>query len=163
MVLRLETYRQLPMHYESMTESWPANLDLSLAFWLCADGMDMVTASAEDDALTVQLVPGVNPATGARFAEAWMDEMPQHKFFHLYTHTYKELTYLEWQTFQAQARQSPSFVGDLAQKCRLLEWYMHNVNPSLLPISEQSAVVDRPKPPKENTRTATAIIRAIRC
>ncbi|KAL7566197.1 hypothetical protein ACA910_011271 [Epithemia clementina (nom. ined.)] len=161
MALRLETYRQLPMHDESMTESWPANLDLSLALWLCADGMDMVAASAEDDALTVQLVPGVNPATavtaplspamGARFAEAWMDEMLQRKFFHLYTHTYKELTYLEWQTFQAQARQSPSFVGDLAQKCRSLEWYMHNVNPSLLPILEQSAVVDRPKPPKENT------------
>ena len=164
LALRLETYRQLPMHDESLTESWPANLDLSLALWLCADGIDMVESSAEDDthALAVKMVDSkatpteviaapLPPAMGARFAEAWMDEMLQRKFFHSYTHKYEELTYLQWQTYQVQARQSPSFVRDMALKCRSLEWYMRNVNPMLLPILDQSAIVDRPKPWKETT------------
>lgn len=155
LAMRLETWRQLPVHDEALTEAWPANLDLSLALWLCADGMDMINT---DDALVVKLVDPklsptstvtapLSPSMGARFAEAWMDEVLQRKFFHSYTHAYKELTYLQWQTYQAQARQSHTFVDDLAQKCRSLEWYMRTVNPHLQAIWEQPAVVDRQEPP----------------
>ena len=184
LALRLETYRQLPIHDMALTEAWPANLDLSLALWLCADGMDIVIAGAGDednhqqdnsqggkDALTVTLMdPSLNPTTvvtaplpppmAARLAEAWMDEGLQRQFFSYYTTnitTYQQVTYVEWQTYQAQARQSSTFVSDLVQKCRSMEWYIRQVNAQgLLPILEQKPIQETPKekkqPPKENNQ-----------
>ena len=159
LALRLETYRQLPMHDEALMETWPANLDLSMALWLCADGIDMI--QGDDDALVVEfsdrsldptqsVSAPLSPSLGARFAEAWMDEELQRKFFHSYTHEYEELTYLEWQTYQAQARMSPSFVKDLSTKCRSMSWYINKVNTELSSVLEQSALVDNPKPIQED-------------
>jgi hypothetical protein len=147
MAMRLDTYLNLPAQDESLMDAWPANLELSLNLWLCADGIDMlqdVTVTTFDKDPMVPLEPEV----AARFAAAWMDDRFAKRFFQTYSST---ITRLEWQTLVSKARDSPSFPKDLPKKCRSFEWFATEINPDfskVLEVPEDAAVVvAQPKQP----------------
>jgi glycoprotein-N-acetylgalactosamine 3-beta-galactosyltransferase len=157
LALRLETYMNLPIHDVALTHEWTANLDLSLALWMCADGIDMLSgpdvevtvfqpsggrSKAGSAAQELPATEALPPALAARFAAAWMDDVTLKKFFNYYTTAanapYKnQVTFLEWQTYVAQARHGATFTKDLPKKCRSLAWYAENVNTNLRPILQQ--------------------------
>jgi hypothetical protein len=149
MAMRLNTYLNLPAQDESLMEAWPANLELSLNLWLCADGIDMVpdaivtTFDTDKD----PMVP-LEPEVAARFAAAWMDDRFAQRFFQTYS---SAMTRLEWQTLVSHARDSLSFPKDLPKKCRSFEWFATEINPDFskvleLPEVPEAAAVAPPKP-----------------
>jgi hypothetical protein len=135
MAMRLATYLNLPAQDESLVDAWPANLELSLNLWLCADGIDML----EDATVTttfdnVPMIP-LEPQVAARFAAAWMDDRFAQRFFQTYSST---MTQLEWQTLVSKARHSPTFPKDLPKKCRSFEWFATEINPDFSKVLEFS-------------------------
>jgi hypothetical protein len=132
--MRLETYINLPSQDLDLKEPWPANLDLSLNLWLCADGIDMIQGL---EVTAWQRTPSspLPPDMAARFAAAWMDEVAQKKFFNAYVsaidNNNKNLSYLDWQTLMAKAAESSHFTKGLPQKCRGFKWYAETVNHGL--------------------------------
>ena len=101
----------------------------------------------------------VAPRLAARLAHAWMDPGAQQKLFEWYTttvRTYPDMTALQWHTYQAHARSSPSFVSDLTTKCRSMEWYMHHVNPHLSPLWDTNEN-DQSRQEKESKRLGIPI------
>jgi hypothetical protein len=140
MAMRLDTYVNLPLQDLSLKDAWPANLDLSLNLWLCADGIDMLKDLTVTSFEQTPAAP-LSPEMAARFAAAWMDETTSKRFFNAYTKTFRELTYLEWETFQAQAREAPTFTKGLPQKCRSFEWYAQEINPDIGDFLKESEVV----------------------
>jgi len=125
--MRLNTFRNLPAQDPSLTEEWPANLELSLNLWLCADGMDMIKDLEIIDAEPMPHNP-LSPEMTARFAAAWMDEVTVKQIFHEYTKTFHELTHLEFETLMSKARGSEDFPIELTERCRSFSWYAHHVN-----------------------------------
>jgi hypothetical protein len=125
--MRLNTYRNLPAQDTSLTEEWPANLELSLNLWLCADGIDMIK---DVDIANAQQMPHnpLTPEMTARFVAAWMDDVTGARIFHEYSKTFHELTHLEFETLMSKARGSPGFPIDLTQRCRSFPWYAHHIN-----------------------------------
>jgi hypothetical protein len=135
--MRLDTYVNLPLQDHSMKTAWAANLDLSLNLWLCADGIDMLkdlTVTAFEQTPAAPL----SPEMAGRFAAAWMDDITAKKFFNAFTHTYRDITYLEWETYMAEARESPTFTRGLPQKCRSFQWYAQEINGDLSDLLAQS-------------------------
>jgi hypothetical protein len=135
MAMRLDTYLHLPAQDESLMDAWPANLELSLNLWLCADGIDMV----QDATITTfndkdPMVP-LEPEVAARFAAAWMDDRFAQRFFQTYSST---ITRLEWQTLVSKARDSPNFPKNLPNKCRSFEWFATEINPDFSKVLEFS-------------------------
>jgi hypothetical protein len=138
--MRLNTYVNLPLQDHSMKTAWAANLDLSLNLWLCADGIDMLkdlTVTAFEQTPAAPL----SPEMAGRFAAAWMDDITAKKFFNAFTHTYRDITYLEWETYMAEARESPTFTRGLPQKCRSFQWYAQEINGDLSDLLAQSEKV----------------------
>ncbi|CAB9500618.1 acetylgalactosamine 3-beta-galactosyltransferase 1 [Seminavis robusta] len=125
--MRLNTYRFLPAQDASLTEEWPANLELSLNLWLCADGMDMIR---DVEIVNSELMPHnpLSPEMMARFAAAWMDDVTANQIYHEYSKTFHELTHLEWETLLSKARGSTDFPIDLTERCRSFAWYARHVN-----------------------------------
>jgi hypothetical protein len=137
--MRLETFVYLPAQDESLKDPWPANLDLALNLWLCADGIDILhdaqVTSTNSWMESLPIVP-LDPQVAARFAAVWMDDLMQQKFFQAYSTT---ITRLDWETKVRQAKHSPTFPkGNLAKRCRPFEWYVTEVNSDLSKIIEQS-------------------------
>jgi hypothetical protein len=131
--MRLDTFSNLPAQDSSLMDAWPANLDLSLNLWLCADGIDII----ED----VEVIPPVaetttplEPEQVARFAAVWMDYMMQQKFFQAYSSTW---TRLDWETKLTKVKQSSTIPTDLARRCRSFDWYAKEINPNLSKIFEK--------------------------
>lgn len=127
MAMRLNTYRHLPGQDVSLTEEWPANLELSLNLWLCADGIDQLQG------LNIQMAEDMprNPLTPemtARFAAAWMEPKTVDYVVHEYTKKHTELTHLEFETLMSKARGSEGFPIDLTERCRSFIWYAQHVN-----------------------------------
>jgi hypothetical protein len=148
--MRLDTYVNLPLQDLSLTDIWTANLDLSLNLWLCADGIDMIRG-VEVTSLEQRHSAPLEPAMAARFAAAWMDEVTAKKFYNAYSRSNSDLTWLEWQTFMSDARDSPTFTADLATRCRSFTWYAQEINPDLADflaeseqIEEKVTVADEP-------------------
>jgi hypothetical protein len=137
--LRLETFVHLPAQDPSLMDPWPANLELALNLWLCADGIDILqdaqitaTNSWMDALPTVPL----DPLLAARFAAVWMDAAMQQRFFQAYS---TQITRLDWETKIQRVKQSPTFPkGDIAKRCRPFEWYAQEVNTHLGKILEQT-------------------------
>jgi hypothetical protein len=125
--MRLNTYRNLPAQDISLTEEWPANLELSLNLWLCADGIDIIK---DVDIANAQPMPRnpLTPEMTARFVAAWTDDVTGARIFHEYSKTFHELTHLEFETLMSKARGSPGFPIDLTQRCRSFPWYAHHIN-----------------------------------
>ena len=140
--MRLNTYINLPLQDLSLQEAWPANLDLSLNLWLCADGID-VLKDIEVTAFERPPPAPLPPSMAARFAAAWMDDVTQKRFFNAYSKAYPDLTYLEWETLMSLAMAEPHFSRDLTQKCRSFRWYVEEVNTDLSNVMQQSAEVQR--------------------
>jgi hypothetical protein len=139
--MRLDTYVNLPSQDTSLVEEWPANLELSLNLWLCGDGIDAlndVKATTTSQTMSAPLPP----PQAARFAAAWMDGATQKRFFHAYTNTYQELTYLEWETLMGKAKQAPTFTKDLSKKCRSFKWFAETINPDVRTILDESEELD---------------------
>lgn len=140
--MRLETFVHLPAQDESLMDPWPANLDLALNLWLCADGIDIledaqITTSSSNNPWmeSLPIVP-LDARMAARFAAVWMDETMQRKFFQSYS---SSITMLDWETKIQDAKQSPTFPnGNLAKRCRSFEWYAKEINADLAKILEQS-------------------------
>lgn len=125
--MRLNTYRNLPAQDPTLEEEWPANLELSLNLWLCADGMDMI---ADVEMATSESMPRapMSPEMMARFAAAWMDDVTIEKVFHAYSRSLQELTHLEFETLMSKARGSEDFPIDLTERCRAFSWFAEEVN-----------------------------------
>jgi len=126
-MMRLETYRNLPAQDPTLTEEWPANLELSLNLWLCADGMDQL------DGLTIKrskpmASKALTPEMVARFASAWMEPKTVDSFFYEYHKSFPEMTNLEFETLMSKARGSVGFPIDLTERCRSFIWYAKNIN-----------------------------------
>lgn len=134
--MRLETYLTLPSKDVGLRQAWPANLDLALNLWLCADGIDVLTGlSVTPPPVTTPDIP-LSPMEAARLAAVWMDPSTSEDFFR----TVKKAsdwatTFTDWETWQSAARHDSGF-SQLSSKCRSLEWYISHVNPAL------SAVLD---------------------
>jgi hypothetical protein len=164
MALRLETYTNLPSLDLTLTDAWPANLDLALNLWLCGDGIDML--KDVDVILTSRQAhppAPLPPPVAARFASAWMDEITVKKFFHSYTKVYnKDLTYYDWEKLVSEARESESFPRDLAQRCRSFQWLAERVNPEFADLL--TAPEDVPQPvvvAKEKEVVGAALKQAV--
>ena len=125
--MRLNTYRNLPAQDPSLTEEWPANLELSLNLWLCADGMDMIKDVEMANNEPMPRNP-LSPEMMARFAVAWMDDVTADQIFHEYAKTFHEMTHLEWETLLSKARGSTDFPIDLTERCRSFAWYARHIN-----------------------------------
>ena len=137
--MRLGTFLHLPAQDKSLMDPWPANLDLALNLWLCADGIDILhdaqLKSTDSWVDSLPMVP-LDPQMAARFAAVWMDDVLQQKFFQSYSTT---ITRLDWETNVQQAKQSRTFPkGNLAKRCRPFEWFATEVNSDLNKILEQS-------------------------
>lgn len=127
--MRLETYVSLPSQDLALTDSWAADLDLSLNLWLCADGIDVlsdVTVNSE----TPVTPPKLTPKMAARFAAAWMDEKYSRKVYHAISKT-NQVSRLEWDTFMSAAKAGPTFPAGLPTRCRAFSWFAEEVNMSL--------------------------------
>jgi len=135
--MRLDTHINLPSQDMSLSAPWPANLDLTLNLWLCGDGID-VLKDVEVTSFEQNPPAPLAPDIAARFAAAWMDDVSSKKFFNAYTKTYQELTYLEWETFMSNARESPTFTKDLSQRCRSFKWYAEEINHDLSDVLEKA-------------------------
>jgi hypothetical protein len=157
--MRLETYVNLPSQDLDLQEAWPANLDLSLNLWLCADGIDMIQG-LEVTAWQRPPPSPLPPDMAARFAAAWMDEITQKKFFNAYVSAIDQsdnnLSYLYWQTLMAKAGESSHFTKGLPQKCRGFKWYAETVNHGLAEKLWSSTSESRKA--KDATATAKPII-----
>ena len=119
--MRLDTYRNLPAQDTTLTEEWPANLELSLNLWLCADGMDMIS---DVEMTNAEPMPS-NPLSSdmlARFAAAWMDDVTVDKVFHIISKDNPQLTHLEFETLMSKARGTDEFPIDLTERCRSFSW-----------------------------------------
>lgn len=148
--MRLDTFVHLPAQDPSLMDPWPANLELALNLWLCADGIDIVQdaeiSTANSGMDTLPTVP-LEPQMAARFAAVWMDEPMQERFFQAYS---TQITRLDWDTKVQQAKQSPTFPkGDMARRCRPFEWYANHVNSHLTKILEQRGWEDEPEAEKQ--------------
>lgn len=138
--MRLKTYLHLPSQDTSLTEEWPANLDLALNLWLCADGIDILK---DLEVTSFQQPPAapLSPYMAARFAAAWMDQVTSRKFFNAYTKIFDEVTWLEWEKHMSKARETPGFTKGLPKKCRSFRWYAEKINPDLSEILTESSIV----------------------
>ena len=145
--MRLDTYLNLPSQDLSLTDAWAANLDLSLNLWLCADGIDMlrdVDVTSMERNMHALAAP-LSPELVARFAAAWMDEVTAKKFFNAYSKVNTDITYLEWETFMAKARESTTFTTDLATRCRSFAWYAEEINTDISSFLSESADIAKEK------------------
>jgi len=149
--MRLETYLHLPSQDISLAEEWPADLDLALNLWLCADGIDILR---DVDVISMKQVPAapLGPRMAARFAAAWMDAVTSKKFFNAYTKVYDDVTWLEWEKLMSQARTSDTFTRDLPKKCRSINWYAEHVNPDFTDLLTESAQIAQPVEVKKPTK-----------
>jgi hypothetical protein len=162
--LRLETYTSLPSLDASLSDPWPANLDLALNLWLCGDGIDMI--KDVDVIVTAKQTPAapMSPSMAARFAAAWMDDITAKKYFNSYTRVYKELTYYDWEKLLSKARESSAFSRDLAKRCRSFQWLAEHVNPEFAALLKESDVVPQPvvvrdvKPGAVSAAVAAAVL-----
>ena len=141
LALRLGTFLNLPIQDLSLQDPWSANLDLALNLWLCADGIDMLQ-DVEVAYLLERAPASVTAPMAARFAAAWMDEVTGRKFFHAYSKVHSDVTALEWQTFMAAARQSPTFTPDLPTRCRSFQWYAEQINAGVRSILSEPGIVE---------------------
>jgi hypothetical protein len=139
MALRLDTFLKLPAQDPTLMDPWPANLELSLNLWLCADGIDIIQdveiiqppmAAAE---VASKMAP-LDPELAARFATVWMEERFARRFFQAYSTT---ITRLEWETLVTKARESNTFPKDLTKRCRSFQWFAEHVNTDLSKVLEQ--------------------------
>ena len=133
LAMRLDTYLNLPAQDDGLMDAWPANLELSLNLWLCADGIDMIQDVDVNIFERTPMVP-LEPEMAARFAAAWMEDRFAHRFFQAYSST---ITRLEWETLMAKARDSETFPRDLTKKCRSLEWFAQEINDDFAKVLEQ--------------------------
>lgn len=99
--MRFHTYMNLPLT-DATRSDWAANLDLSLALWLCADGIDMIRNVDVTRMRSANTGP-LEPESAARIAGIWMDEVIGRKFFTAYRKTYEEVTRYEWDMLLAHA------------------------------------------------------------
>lgn len=141
MALRLETYRNLPLPQavSATDEDWSSNLDVALALWLCADGMDVLSELQVQRSPKVQPAAGLSPASASRFAAAWMDDVVSGKFFNVYQKEHTEVTALEWNLWHAQ---SDAVWRNSRPHCRSFEWYIENVNPDMRAMLREDLIVD---------------------
>jgi glycoprotein-N-acetylgalactosamine 3-beta-galactosyltransferase len=159
--LRLDTYLNLPIHDESLQEAWPANLDLAMNLWLCADGIDMLEDAKVTSIDASPPAASLLPQQAARFAAAWMDETLAKKFFNAYTKTANpDMTYLEWETFQSAARQEPGFTA-MTSRCRDFKWFIDRVNPELGNVLQASEELPKGKPMAANSETSAKSADAV--
>jgi hypothetical protein len=93
LALRLETFLHLPSQDVSLKEAWPANLELALNLWLCADGIDIVAGVEVAFVDPTPPAPFI-PTMAARFAAAWMDDGTAKQFMRAYTQTYQDVSVL---------------------------------------------------------------------
>ena len=135
MALRLETYRNLPLPTATSflynDDAWAANLDVSLALWLCADGMDAVSEDLEvqrPQTNNVVVGAGLSPSSAARVSAAWMDDPTSAKFFKAYHTQHSEVTALDWNLWHAHA---DAVWRNSRPQCRSFEWYIREINPEL--------------------------------
>ena len=149
--MRLDTYLNLPLQDLSLSDVWEANLDLSLNLWLCADGIDMIKG-VDVTSLERQHEAPLTPELAARFAAAWMDEVTAKKFYNAYSKLNDNMTFLEWQTFVSEARNSPTFTKDLATRCRSFAWYAEEINTDMSEFLTESAVVEEDTPEKSDDK-----------
>ena len=153
--LRLETFLSLPAQDPTLMDPWPANLELSLNLWLCADGIDIINDVEVTKPMEATPMVPLEPELAARFAAAWMDEQFAQRFFQAYSTT---ITRLEWETLAAKARDSNTFPKDLAQRCRSFQWFAEEINSDLSKVLEQ--VIPEEEDADEGHQHKT-IVRAI--
>jgi hypothetical protein len=134
LVLRLNTFLNLPAQDPNLQDQWAANLDLSLNLWLCGDGIDIVH---DANVVASPISPpskALSPELAARLAAVWMDDFMQKKFLAAYS---PETTLLDWETKLRNAKQSPTFPKSIPTRCRSFSWYIKYVNNDLTKILEQ--------------------------
>jgi hypothetical protein len=145
--LRLHTYVNLPLSSSATSHwgsDWAVNLDLSLALWLCADGIDMIR-NLDVTRMQRSNVGPLDPINAARIAAAWMDDTCQRQFFVAYSRTFITTTRLEWDTLVAQAR-----AENAQPKCRSFDWYVNEINTELIdPLQEAAETLRKDEPGEE--------------
>ena len=127
LALRLETYRDLPLPqavWNEHDDAWSANVDVAVALWLCADGMDVLTELEIQRSPKIQTPAGLSPASASRFAAAWMDDVQSAKFFEAYQKYHAEVTFLEWNLWHAH---SDAVWRNSRPRCRSFDWYVEKV------------------------------------
>jgi len=131
--LRLDTYLNLPAQDPSLMDAWPANLELALNLWLCADGIDILH-DAEVIPFDEKVVSPLEPDLVARFAAVWMEENFAQKFLQAYSDT---ITRLDWETKRTDASQQEMFPKHMTKRCRSFEWYAKEINTDLGKVLDQ--------------------------
>lgn len=138
--MRLHTYMNLPLTADAKSD-WAVNLDLSLALWLCADGIDMIRNVDVTRMRPADMGP-LEPESAARIAGIWMDEVIGKKFFGAYSKIYEEITRYEWDMLLAHARAEGSH-----PKCRSFDWYVNEINTELItPLQEAAETLKEGQP-----------------
>jgi hypothetical protein len=141
--LRMDTFRNLPAQDVSLMDAWPANLELALNLWLCADGIDIMHAAEVSGAIEGNLaIAALEPDEAARFAAVWMDDTTASKFLQAYS---TQITRLDWETKMMHARQSPTFPKHMSKRCRSFDWYAREINSDLAKVLEQVGWSERKK------------------
>ena len=130
LAMRLETYRNLPLPQavgaaSLQDDAWAANLDVAMALWLCADGMDVLAELQVARSPQVQTPAGLSPASASRFAAAWMEDVTSAKFFKAYHKIHTEVTALDWNLWHAH---SDAVWRNSRPRCRSFAWYMATIN-----------------------------------
>mmetsp|Transcript_19576 Transcript_19576/g.30163 ORF Transcript_19576/g.30163 Transcript_19576/m.30163 type:complete len:932 (+) Transcript_19576:234-3029(+) len=157
--LRMETFRNLPANDISLTDAWPANLELALNLWLCADGIDILQGAEVSGAIEANPSIPLEPDDAARFAAVWMDDATASKFLQAYS---TQITRLDWETKMMHARQSPTFPKDMAKKCRSFDWYAREINSDLSQMLEQVGWSERKKVPAVAAAAAAEAVKEVK-
>jgi len=133
--MRLQTFLDLPSFHTGLTTYFAADIDLALNLWLCADGIDVISAAR------AQIYPSLLPFEqtivtddmAARLVAAWM---PQEYIKEVYRtrSANNPISPQHWDKLLDIARQSGDFPSDLPRKCRPFSWYADKINPDLKPI-----------------------------
>jgi hypothetical protein len=158
--MRLHTYINLPISSSATAwkSDWAVNLDLSLALWLCADGIDMVRnldVTRMQKSRANQVGP-LDSESAALIAASWMDDVVQRRFLLAHSRAMKDesTTRLEWETLLAHARAEGG--GTARPKCRSFDWYVNTINTELIVPLQEAATALQPRPKDEPQPPPTA-------
>ena len=123
--MKLSTFLNFPVSDDSLDSHFASDVEMSFNLWMCADGIDIVSAlSAKVDLGRIQHrdKAATSDDSAARLAKTWMENSEAGPFIFDYL---KENGYnFDHLSHSGQL----SLLSAAAKKCRSFDWYMKEVN-----------------------------------